>query len=75
MRAIGGLRSGILMLFEPVVGVGLAAWLLHESLVPIQVVGALAILAAAVILQRGSAEPDGQGDERDGLAMHVPGGP
>ena len=52
IRAIGGLRAGILMLFEPVVGVALAAWLLDESLAPIQVAGAIAILAAAVILQR-----------------------
>jgi DME family drug/metabolite transporter len=54
IRAIGGTRAGILMLFEPVVGVALAAWLLGESLVPIQLAGALAILAAAVILQRGT---------------------
>lgn len=75
VRAIGGVRSGILMLFEPVVGVALAAWLLHESLVPIQIVGAFAILAAAVILQRAATESDQPGDERDGLALHVPGGP
>ena len=56
IRAIGGTRAGILMLFEPVVGVALAAWLLGESLVPLQVVGALAILAAAVILQRGAGD-------------------
>lgn len=52
IRAIGGMRAGILMLFEPVVGVALAAWLLAEALRPIQVVGAAAILAAAVVLQR-----------------------
>jgi drug/metabolite transporter (DMT)-like permease len=52
IRAIGGLRAGILMLFEPVVGVALAAWLLAEGLAPIQVAGAIAILGAAVILQR-----------------------
>ena len=52
IRAIGGLRAGILMLFEPVVGVALAAWLLSEDLAPIQVLGAVAILGAAVILQR-----------------------
>ena len=39
IRAIGGTRAGILMLFEPVVGVALAAWLLGESLVPLQAVG------------------------------------
>jgi drug/metabolite transporter, DME family len=55
VRAVGGTRAGILMLFEPVVGVALAAWLLGERLAPIQLVGALAILGAAVILQRGGA--------------------
>ena len=52
IRLIGGTGAGILMLFEPVVGVALAAWLLAERLTPIQVAGGLAILAAAVILQR-----------------------
>jgi len=52
IRSIGGTRTGILMLFEPVVGVALAALLLHETLLPIQVVGGAAILGAAVLLQR-----------------------
>lgn len=55
IRAIGGLRAGILMLWEPVVGVALAAALLDEAVVPIQLLGAAAILAAAVILQRTAA--------------------
>jgi drug/metabolite transporter (DMT)-like permease len=59
IRLIGGTRAGILMLFEPVVGVVLAAILLGEGLRPIQVAGGLAILAAAVILQR-SAAPGGR---------------
>lgn len=58
IRAIGGLRAGILMLFEPVVGVALAAWLLAERLQPIQLAGAAAILAAAVILQRAGRPTD-----------------
>ena len=37
IRLVGGTRAGILMLFEPVVGVALAAWLLDEGLAPIQV--------------------------------------
>jgi DME family drug/metabolite transporter len=52
IRAIGGTRSGILMLIEPLVGVSLAALLLHEALLPIQVVGGAAILGAAILLQR-----------------------
>ena len=54
IRLIGGTTTGILMLFEPVVGVLLAAWLLAEGLAPIQVAGGVAILAAALILQRAS---------------------
>ncbi len=54
IRAIGGTRAGILMLFEPLVGVTLAALLLDEALTPIQVVGGIGILAAAILLQRGA---------------------
>lgn len=53
IRAIGGTRAGILMLFEPLVGVTLAALLLGEGLLPIQVAGGVAILVAAALIQRG----------------------
>ena len=59
IRRIGGTRAGILMLFEPVVGVALAAVLLDERLTPIQVLGGLAVLGAALILQR-SETPGGR---------------
>jgi drug/metabolite transporter (DMT)-like permease len=52
IRTIGGTRTGILMLFEPVVGVALAAALLDERIFPIQALGGLAILGAAILLQR-----------------------
>ena len=67
IRAIGGTRTGILMLFEPVVGVALAALLLDEAIQPIQAVGGLAVLAAAVVLQR-SGEPDPAGRDAAALA-------
>jgi drug/metabolite transporter (DMT)-like permease len=73
IRTIGGTRAGILMLVEPVVGVGLAAWLLGESLVPIQLVGAAAILGAAIILQRTGAQEAAM--ERGSAPLVVPGGP
>jgi len=76
IRLVGGTRAGILMLFEPVVGVALAAWLLSEALAPIQVVGAVAILGAAVLLQRSSRA--GLDDVVDGDGTRpviVPGGP
>lgn len=57
IRTIGGMRTGILMLFEPVVGVGLAAVLLNEGLAPIQIAGGGCILAAAVLLQRSGGGP------------------
>jgi drug/metabolite transporter (DMT)-like permease len=67
IRAIGGTRTGILMLIEPLVGVTLAAILLHEALLPIQFVGGAAILAAALLLQRGA-----RGDARDPVGVPVP---
>lgn len=82
IRAIGGLRAGILMLFEPVVGVALAAWLLNEALAPIQLAGAVAILGAAVILQRagrstspGESRDVRRGESRDADLTVIPGGP
>jgi drug/metabolite transporter (DMT)-like permease len=75
IRLIGGTRAGILMLFEPVVGVALAAWLLAEPLTPIQVVGGLAVLGAAALLQRSPGAGPAV-DERDGgRPVIVPGGP
>ena len=70
IREIGSLRAGILMLFEPVVGVALAAWLLGETLGPVQIAGAVAILIAAILLQRASRV----GDPAD-AAVAIPGGP
>ena len=57
IRAIGGTRTGILMLFEPVVGVALAALLLGEALRPVQLLGGALVLAGALVLQLRS-EPD-----------------
>lgn len=57
IRRIGGTRAGIVMLLEPVVGVGLAAVLLGEALRPIQALGAAAVLAAALLLRRATREP------------------
>jgi drug/metabolite transporter (DMT)-like permease len=70
IRWIGGVRTGVLMLFEPVVGVALAAVLLAEGLQPIQVVGGATILLAALIVQRGTRART----EQPAIAP-VPGGP
>jgi drug/metabolite transporter (DMT)-like permease len=51
IRKIGGTRTGILMLIEPVVGVGLAAILLGEALTPVQLAGGALVLAGALVLQ------------------------
>jgi drug/metabolite transporter (DMT)-like permease len=51
VRTIGGTRTGILMLWEPVVGVILAALWLGEALQPVQAVGGLLVLAGALVLQ------------------------
>jgi drug/metabolite transporter (DMT)-like permease len=58
IRWIGPVRAGILMLIEPLVGVALAAAFLAEAVGPVQAAGGLAILAAALIIQRAQpAEP------------------
>ena len=74
IRWIGGVRTGILMLFEPVVGVALAAILLSESLQPLQVGGGATILLAALLVQRGS-RPAGAPVEEAGAVLPAPGGP
>ena len=53
IRLLGAPRAAILATLEPVVGVALAAWLLGERPAPLQLVGGLLILAAAVLLQVG----------------------
>ena len=77
IRLIGGMRTGILMLFEPVVGVTLAAILLHEGIRPIQVLGAIGVLGAALVLRRSAS---GDRDDRpvaddEPLAVGLSGGP
>lgn len=58
IRLLGAPRAAILATLEPVVGVALAAWLLGEQPAPIQLVGGLLILVAAILLQlRPSASP------------------
>jgi drug/metabolite transporter (DMT)-like permease len=54
VRRIGAVRTSILMLLEPVVGAVLAALLLHEPLVAIQIVGGGFVLAGAALAQRRS---------------------
>jgi Predicted permease, DMT superfamily len=58
IRSIGGVKAGILMLAQAPVGVALAAIFLDESIGAVQIVGGIAILAAAVIIQR-AASPGG----------------
>lgn len=70
IRWIGAVRAGILMLFEPVVGVALAAVLLSEGLQPVQIVGGATILVAALIVQRGT-----RGPSEAGMVLPAPGGP
>jgi len=54
MRRLGGIRTGIVMLAEPVVGVALAAIFLSEPVAPIQAIGGATILVAAILVQRDS---------------------
>jgi drug/metabolite transporter (DMT)-like permease len=72
LRVIGGTRAGILMLIEPLVGVLLAGLLLHEALLPIQALGGAAILAAAVLIQRGAARAGATREDVRDEAVIVP---
>jgi len=73
IRWIGGVRTGILMLFEPVVGVALAAVFLAEGLQPVQIAGGATILLAAVLVQRSSG---GRSGASEAVAVApAPGGP
>jgi len=71
IRWIGGVKAGILMLAQAPIGVALAAIFLDETIGPVQVAGGLAILAAAVIIQR-SASPSSSADEQPGPAEVAP---
>ncbi|MGH2445567.1 MAG: DMT family transporter, partial [Candidatus Limnocylindria bacterium] len=51
IRRLGPSQAAILATLEPVVGVGLAAWLLAEQPTLIQLFGGALILGAAVLLQ------------------------
>jgi drug/metabolite transporter (DMT)-like permease len=53
IRWVGGVRTGILALFEPVVGVALAAIVLGEAVGPVQGLGGALVLAAGILLQVG----------------------
>ena len=53
LRLMGAPRAAILATLEPVVGVGLAALLLHEQPGVLQLVGGIFIVGAAVLLQVG----------------------
>lgn len=57
-RRIGPTRGAVLMLFEPVVGVGLAALWIAERPAPAQMVGGLMVLIGAALVQlSGSPRP------------------
>lgn len=75
LRWIGGVRTGILMLFEPVVGVALAAIFLAEGLQPLQVAGGATILVAALLVQRSSGGNAREGGTELVAIAPAPGGP
>jgi drug/metabolite transporter (DMT)-like permease len=65
IRLIGAPRGAILATLEPVVGVVLAALLLGEVPGPLQIVGGILIIVAAILLQ---LQPEGGVAEHEALA-------
>jgi drug/metabolite transporter (DMT)-like permease len=65
IRMLGAPRAAILATLEPVIGVGLAAWLLGEQPGLAQVAGGALILVAAVLLQ---VEPRALAAEHEAVA-------
>jgi len=57
VRRIGGTRTAVLMLAEPLFGVVLAAIFLGQAVVPVEVAGGVLVLAAALLVQRPAAGP------------------
>jgi len=72
IRRLGPVRAGIVMLFEPVVGVTLAALLLGERATLLQALGGVTILVAAVLAQR---RPAALVAEATPAVVPAPGGP
>jgi drug/metabolite transporter (DMT)-like permease len=73
IRRLGGIRTGIVMLAEPVVGVILAAIFLAEGVGPLQVIGGATILVAAVLVQRDAGAS--RSESAVGAVAPAPGGP
>lgn len=57
VRQLGGTRTAVLMLLEPVAGVVLAAAVLGQAISPAEGVGGLVIVGAAVLVQRPAPGP------------------
>jgi drug/metabolite transporter (DMT)-like permease len=57
VRRIGGTRTAVLMLAEPLFGVVLAAVFLGQAIVPVEVAGGALVLLAALLVQRPAAGP------------------
>ncbi len=60
IRRVGGTRTGIILMFEPVVGVAMAAAVLGQQILPAQILGGALVLAGGVLLQ---AVPEREGGE------------
>jgi drug/metabolite transporter (DMT)-like permease len=57
LERIGPVRASTLSTVEPLCTVVLAAWVLDESMAPVQIAGGALILAAAVLIARARASP------------------
>ena len=63
LQRISPARTSVVMTLEAFFAIVLGAIFLGESMRPLQVVGGVAVLAAAVLVSRGGAPPDAPDDE------------
>ncbi|HET9681692.1 MAG TPA: EamA family transporter [Candidatus Limnocylindrales bacterium] len=75
IRRLGAVRAGILMLFEPVVGVALAAVALGEGVTVLQAAGGATILVGAALVQRGAGVRHQPATLVEAPVSPAPGGP
>ncbi|HET7181028.1 MAG TPA: DMT family transporter [Candidatus Limnocylindrales bacterium] len=71
VRRIGGTRTSVLLLSEPIVGTVLAALLLGQGVSPVQVLGGVGVLVGAGLAQRPARGHVARKERRRSISSHL----